>query len=87
MIQSLHNYFTFTMKPNKFIKTADPLAAFAESAPDSGKALVDVEAKKEKPVTLTMSVELIEKLNVAAKDVGLSRAAFIKMTLTNALKG
>ena len=87
MIQSQHNHFTYIMKSNKFKNAVDPLAAFAESAPDSGKAAADAEAKKEKPVTLTMSVDLIEKLNVAAKDAGLSRAAFIKMTLTSALKG
>mgnify|MGYP003373810342 CR=1 FL=1 len=87
MIQSLHNYFLFIMKPNKFKNAVDPLTAFAEAAPDSGKVAVVAEGKKEKPITLTMSEELIEKLNEAAKDVGLSRAAFIKMTLTNALKG
>jgi predicted DNA binding CopG/RHH family protein len=86
MIQSLHNHLTFIMKPNKFTNTANPLAAFAESAPDSGKSSVTSEAKKEKPITLTMSVELIEKLNEASKAVGLSRAAFIKMTLTKALE-
>lgn len=74
------------MKPNKFKNAVDPLAAFAESAPDSGKAAAVADGKKEKPITLTMSEELIEKLNDAAKSVGLSRAAFIKMTLTNALK-
>ena len=44
------------------------------------------EAKKEKPITFTMSVELIEKLNAAAKALNLSRAAFVKMTLTKALE-
>jgi predicted DNA binding CopG/RHH family protein len=74
------------MKPNKFTNTANPLAAFVESAPDSGKTAASAEAKKEKPITLTMSPELIDKLNEAAKAVGLSRAAFIKMTLTKALE-
>jgi len=86
MIQSLHNHFTYIMKPNKFTSTVDPLIAFAQAAPDSGKAAPVAEPKKEKPITLTMSEELIEKLGEAAKSVGLSRAAFIKTTLTKALE-
>ena len=74
------------MKSNKFNSTVNPLVAFAEAAPDSGKSAPVSEAKKEKPITLTMSEELIEKLNEAAKSVGLSRAAFIKTTLTKALE-
>lgn len=85
MIQSLHNHFTYIMKPNKFTNTVDPLAAFAAAAPDSGKTAASTEARKEKPITLTMTPELIEKLGEAAKAIGLSRAAFIKMTLTAAL--
>lgn len=85
MIQSLCNHFTYIMKPNKFTNTVDPLAAFAAAAPDAGKTAASDEVRKEKPITLTMTPELIEKLGNAAKAMGLSRAAFIKMTLTNAL--
>jgi metal-responsive CopG/Arc/MetJ family transcriptional regulator len=44
------------------------------------------EAEKEKVITLTLPHELLEKVNQAAKALNLSRAGFVKMTLTKAVE-
>lgn len=67
---------TIKSKPEK-------LAAYIAKAPDAGaeKAVTD-----QIQITVKMPAELLSRIDAAAKDLSLSRAGFIKMSLTNTLR-
>jgi hypothetical protein len=68
---------TIKSKPQK-------VAEFIHKAPDAA-------AKKESTVpvqiTLKLSPDLLASVDAAAKAINISRAGFIKMSLSNAVKG
>ena len=69
-------------------KTPKEIEAFVNAAPDGlAKAVATDTANKLVQITLKMPVTLLASIDAAAKAVNLSRAGFIKMSLTNTLKG
>lgn len=56
--------------------------SFIGSAPDAGRMTVGNQAQ----ISLAMPRELLDKVDAAAKALNLSRAGFIKMCLSNAVK-
>lgn len=68
---------TIKSKPEK-------LAAYIAKAPDAGaeKPTADQQIQ----ITVKMPAELLSRIDAAAKDLSLSRAGFIKMSLTNTLR-
>ncbi len=68
---------TIKAKPNK-------LAEFIAKAPDAAAAK-PVSAQIQ--ITVKMTQELLSSIDAAAKALNLTRAGFIKMSLTNTLKG
>jgi len=64
-------------------KTPKALDAFVNAAPDGAAKPM---ATEQVQITLKLSNELLSSIDAAAKSVNLSRAGFIKMTLSNTLK-
>lgn len=60
------------------------LAEFISKAPD---AAAEKSTTEQVQITLKMAPTLLAGIDAAAKAVNLSRAGFIKMTLSNAIKG
>lgn len=69
---------TIKTKPQK-------LAEFINKAPDAAapKAVTTEQVQ----ITLKLSPELLASVDAAAKAINISRAGFIKMSLSNAVKG
>lgn len=59
---------------------------FILSAPDAGKTDKKEALGKAPQITLTLPAELLDKVDAAAKALNISRAGFIKMCLSNAVK-
>jgi putative heme iron utilization protein len=69
-------------------KAPKEIEAFVNAAPDGLAKAVATDATSEQiQITLKMPVTLLASIDAAAKAVNLSRAGFIKMSLSNALKG
>jgi predicted DNA binding CopG/RHH family protein len=71
------HHMTIKSKPQK-------LAEFISKAPDSAAARP---APAQVQITLKLTGELLGRIDAAAKELGLTRAGFIKMSLSNTLKG
>ncbi len=69
---------TIKSKPQK-------LAEFIAQAPDAGIGAAKP-APNQVQITLKRSADLLTRIDAAAKDLSLSRAGFIKMSLTNTLR-
>lgn len=67
---------TIKPKPQK-------LAEFINKAPD---AAAKPATENQIQITLKLSPELLSRIDAAAKELSLSRAGFIKMSLTNTLR-
>ena len=59
------------------------LAEFIGKAPDAAASKT---VTNQAQVTVKMTTDLLERIDAAAKDLNLSRAGFIKMSLTNTLR-
>lgn len=68
---------TIKIKPQK-------LAEFIAKAPDAAAAKPVGEQVQ---ITVKMTTELLASVDAAAKALNISRAGYIKMSLSNALKG
>lgn len=65
------------------IKAPKATAEFISGAPDSlAKKVMD----EQHQIGLRLPLDLLAKVDAAAKKMGLTRAGFIKMTLTSALE-
>lgn len=67
---------TIKSKPQK-------LAEFINQAPDAAAAKPGADQVQ---ITLKLTTDLLASIDAAAKSLNLSRAGFIKMTLSNSLK-
>lgn len=56
--------------------------SFIKQAPDAGRMTVGNQAQ----ISLAMPRELLDKVDAAAKSLNLTRAGYIKMCLSNAVK-
>lgn len=56
--------------------------SFIKQAPDAGR----MTAGKQSQISLAMPRSLLDKVDAAAKALNLSRAGYIKMCLSNAIK-
>jgi hypothetical protein len=65
-------------------RPAETMDSFIKKAPDA--AAPDTAADDQKQISLKMPSELLDKVDTAAKALSISRAAFIKMCLSNAVK-
>ena len=68
-------------------RPAEEVDNFIESAPDAGKPNKKTPLGKAQQITLTLNPELLDKVDKTAANLNLSRAGFIKMCLSNAVKG
>lgn len=68
------------MIPNRPV--IDEAALFVNKAPDSQRLTIG----KQSQISLAMPRELLDKVDAAAKSLSLTRAGFIKMCLSNAVK-
>lgn len=69
-------------------KAPKEIEAFVNAAPDGLAKKVESDSTNELvQITLKMPVTLLASIDAAAKAVNLSRAGFIKMSLSNTLKG
>lgn len=69
-------------------KAPKEIEAFVNAAPDGLAKTVGADAVSEQvQITLKMPTTLLASIDAAAKAVNLSRAGFIKMSLSNTLKG
>jgi hypothetical protein len=59
------------------------LTEFIAQAPDAAASKT---VTNQAQVTVKMTTDLLERIDAAAKDLNLSRAGFIKMSLTNTLR-
>ena len=59
------------------------LAEFIAKAPD---AAAEKQATEQVQITLKLSPDLLSRIDAAAKELSLSRAGFIKMSLSNTLR-
>ena len=66
-------------------KAPKALEAFVNAAPDG--AAVKAAPAEQVQITLKLSPVLLASIDAAAKAVNLTRAGFIKMSLSNTLKG
>ena len=67
-------------------RPAEEVESFIASAPDAGKTDKKAPSGKAQQITLTLNPELLEKVDKTAAALSLSRAGFIKMCLSNAVK-
>lgn len=65
--------------------TATATAAFISQAPDATSKAKPSTTSDLTQITLKLSVELLARVDEAARKNEISRAAFIKMTLANAV--
>jgi len=75
------------MKPNINIPKQTAAESFIAGAPDAQPAKKD-EATDElqKQISLKLPLDLLAKIDAAARELNLSRASWIKMQVTRALK-
>ena len=64
-------------------RPAETMDSFIKKAPDAA-ALATTDDQKQ--ISFKMSNELLDKVDAAAKALNISRAGFIKMCLSNAVK-
>lgn len=64
-------------------RPAETMDSFIKKAPD---AAAPAATDDQKQISLKMSNELLDKVDAAAKALNISRAGFIKMCLSNAVK-
>lgn len=64
-------------------RPAEAVQAFIKKAPD---AAAPATTDDQKQISLKMTQELLDKVDAAAKALNISRAGFIKMCLSNAVK-
>lgn len=67
------------------IPKAATVQSFIAGAPDA-KPAPAVDDELQKQISLKLPVELLDKIDAAARDLRVSRAAFIKMHLAKAIK-
>lgn len=67
-------------------RPAEEVDSFIASAPDAGKPSKKAPPGKAQQITLTLNPELLDKVDRTAASLNLSRAGFIKMCLSNAVK-
>ena len=67
-------------------RPVEQVESFIASAPDAASADRKTTAAKAQQITLTLSPELLQKVDKTAASLSLSRAGFIKMCLSNAVK-
>jgi len=74
------------MKPNINIPNPASAQSFIAGAPDAQPAKKD-EATDElqKQISLKLPLDLLAKIDAAARELNLSRASFIKMQMTRAV--
>lgn len=65
-------------------RPAETMESFIKKAPDA--AAPDTATDDQKQISLKMTQELLDKVDAAAKALNISRAGFIKMCLSNAVK-
>lgn len=83
----LNNQGNITMIPKNIkARPTEEVDTFIESAPDAGKPNKKEPSGKAQQITLTLNPELLEKVDKTAAALSLSRAGFIKMCLSNAVK-
>jgi hypothetical protein len=66
-------------------RPAEPVEIFIASAPDAASPGKKATGRAQQ-ITLTLSPSLLDKVDQTAADLNLSRAGFIKMCLSNAVK-
>lgn len=64
-------------------RPAETVESFIKKAPD---AAAPATTDDQKQISLKMTQELLDKVDAAAKALNISRAGFIKMCLSNAVK-
>ncbi len=65
------------------VETAE---SFIKKAPDAAAPATSAATDDQKQISLKMTQELLDKVDAAAKALNISRAGFIKMCLSNAVK-
>ena len=74
------------MKPNINIPKQSAAQSFIAGAPDAQPAKKDeLPDESQKQISLKLPIELLAKIDAAARDLNLSRASWIKMQATRAL--
>ena len=67
-------------------RPAETVESFIKKAPDAAAPAMNAATDDQKQISLKMSNELLDKVDAAAKALNISRAGFIKMCLSNAIK-
>lgn len=67
-------------------RPAEAASDFIKKAPDAAAPAVSASTDDQKQISLKMTQELLDKVDAAAKALNISRAGFIKMCLSNAVK-
>ena len=74
------------MKPNINIPKQTAAESFIAGAPDAQPAKKDeLPDELQKQISLKLPLDLLARIDTAARELNLSRASFIKMQMTRAL--
>ena len=73
------------MKPNINIPKQTAAESFIAGAPDAQPAKQVLPEENQNQISLKLPIELLAKIDAAARDLNLSRASWIKMQATRAL--
>lgn len=77
------------MKNHIHIPKTDMVQSFIAGAPDAQHVKIDEPTAKDdehqKQISLKLPLDLLAKIDAAARDLNLSRASFIKMQMTRAV--
>ena len=74
------------MKPNINIPKQTAAESFIAGAPDAQPAKQVLPDENQKQISLKLPLDLLAKIDAAAGELNLSRASWIKMQVTRALK-
>ena len=73
------------MKSHINIPKASAAQSFIAGAPDAQPAKQVLPDENQKQISLKLPIELLAKIDAAARDLNLSRASWIKMQMTRAI--
>ena len=77
---------TITKKPETTARAGTSADAFIEGAPDAAPKAGVIRGHR-RQITLTIAPELLAQVDVIARRMGQSRAAFINMAIYRAIQG
>ena len=67
-------------------RPSETVDSFIKKAPDAAAPVTSAATDDQKQISLKMPNDLLDKVDAAAKALNISRAGFIKMCLSNAVK-